>query len=108
MKTRTGKIARLPKPIREQLNARLENGEPGTSLVTWLNQLPEVQKIITDQFAGLPIRPQNLSEWRQGGYLDWIRHQLLIADEQHFALAVYTNSAILIVTLTRPLRRRRG
>jgi len=75
MKTRTGKIARLPKPIREQLNARLENGEPGTALVTWLNQLPEVQKIITDQFAGLPIRPQNLSEWRQGGYQDWLRHQ---------------------------------
>ena len=77
MKTRTGKIARLPKPIREQLNQRLENGEPGNSVVTWLNQLPEVQKIITEQFAGLPIRPQNLSEWRKGGYLDWTRHQLL-------------------------------
>ena len=77
MKTRTGKIARLPKPIREQLNQRLENGELGTSLVQWLNQLPEVQKIITEQFAGLPIRPQNLSEWRKGGYLDWLRHQLL-------------------------------
>ena len=77
MKTRTGKIARLPKPLRDQLNQRLENGEPGTSLVQWLNQLPEVQKIITEQFAGLPIRPQNLSEWRKGGYLEWIRHQLL-------------------------------
>src|SRR6185503_11596129 len=77
MKTRTGKIARLPKPIREQLNQRLENGELGTSLVAWLNQLPEVQKIITEQFDGLPIRPQNLSEWRKGGYIDWIRHQLL-------------------------------
>src|SRR6185312_14905685 len=77
MITRTGKIARLPKPIREQLNQRLENGELGTSLVRWLNQLPEVQKIITEQFDAKPIRPQNLSEWRQGGYLDWQRHQLL-------------------------------
>jgi hypothetical protein len=77
MNARIGKIARLPKPIREQLNQRLENGEPGTSLVAWLNQLPEAQKIITEQFAGKPIRPQNLSEWRKGGYLDWLRHQLL-------------------------------
>jgi hypothetical protein len=77
MNARIGKIARLPKPIREQLNQRLENGESGTSLVAWLNQLPEAQKIITEQFAGKPIRPQNLSEWRKGGYLDWLRHQLL-------------------------------
>ena len=26
--TRTGKIARLPREIREQLNRRLQNGEP--------------------------------------------------------------------------------
>jgi len=77
MKTRTGKIARLPKPIRDQLNQRLANGELATTLVEWLNQQPDVQRIITEQFAGLPIRPQNLSEWRKGGYLDWTRHQLL-------------------------------
>ena len=77
MKTRTGKIARLPKPIRDQLNQRLDNGELATTLVEWLNQQPDVQRIITEQFAGLPIRPQNLSEWRKGGYLEWTRHQLL-------------------------------
>lgn len=77
MKTRIGKIARLPKEIREQLNHRLENGEPGTALVQWLNQLPEVQKILTDQFASQPIRAQNLSDWKNGGYTDWLRHQQL-------------------------------
>ncbi len=77
MKTRTGKIARLPKPIREQLNQRLENGELGTTLIPWLNEQPEVQKMITEEFAGHPIRQQNLSQWRQGGYRDWTRHQLL-------------------------------
>lgn len=75
MSTRIGKIARLPKQIREQLNQRLENGERGKTIVQWLNELPEVQKIITEQFAGRPIREQNLSEWRNGGYLDWLRHQ---------------------------------
>jgi len=31
--TRNGKIARLPKDIREELNRRLEDGEPGKHLV---------------------------------------------------------------------------
>jgi hypothetical protein len=77
MNSRIGKIARLPKPIREQINLRLENGETAAALVKWLNQLPEVQKLLTEQFAGQPIRPQNLSQWRNGGYLDWLRHQQL-------------------------------
>ena len=77
MKTRVGKIARLPKEIREQLNQRLENGESGTILVKWLNEQSEVQKILTDQFAGQAIRAQNLSDWRNGGYQDWLRHQEL-------------------------------
>jgi uncharacterized membrane protein YccC len=77
MRTRVGKIARLPKEIREQLNQRLENGEPGKDLLNWLNQLPETQKILADHFAGQPIRPQNLSDWKSGGYQDWLRHQQL-------------------------------
>src|SRR5438034_1048840 len=77
MKTRIGKIARLPKEIREQLNQRLENGELGTALIMWLNTLPEVQKILAEQFAGQAIRAQNLSQWKNGGYQDWLRHQLL-------------------------------
>ena len=75
MSARTGKIARLPKPIREQLNQRLEGGERGKTIVQWLNQLPEVQKVITEQFDARPIREQNLSEWRNGGYRDWLQHQ---------------------------------
>jgi hypothetical protein len=77
MKTRIGKIARLPKEIREQLNQRLENGELGTALIKWLNALPEVQKILAEQFASQAVRAQNLSQWRNGGYQDWLRHQHL-------------------------------
>lgn len=73
--TRTGKIARLPKPVRDQLNQRLENGEKGTALVRWLNSLPEVQHLIQHEFHGYPIREQNLSEWKKGGYLDWLAQQ---------------------------------
>ena len=73
--TRTGKIARLPQTIRDQLNARLHDGEPATSLVPWLNGLPEVQAVLAAHFGGRPINEPNLSDWKQGGYADWLRHQ---------------------------------
>jgi len=72
-RTRIGKIARLPKEVREQLNRRLQDGEPGETLLDWLNALPKVQKILAAQFGGRPISKQNLSEWKQGGYRDWER-----------------------------------
>src|SRR4051812_39021678 len=75
MTTRVGKIARLPKAIREELNRRLENGDRGKVLVQWLNGLPEVQKVAAELFGGHGVREQNLSQWRKGGYMDWLRHQ---------------------------------
>ena len=73
--TRNGKIARLPDGLREELNRRLLNGERGNKLVLWLNSRPEVQAVMTEEFEGSAIRPQNLSEWKQGGYGDWLRQQ---------------------------------
>jgi hypothetical protein len=75
MITRTGKIAQLPKPIRDDLNHRLQNGKQGPELLKWLNSLPETQELITTKFDHQPINRQNLTEWRQGGYEDWLRHQ---------------------------------
>src|SRR5476651_2117460 len=73
--TRTGKIARLPRPIRQELNRRLDEGEPGKKIVAWLNSLPEVQSVVAAEFNAKPIREQNLSEWKQGGYRDWQAQQ---------------------------------
>jgi hypothetical protein len=73
--TRTGKIARLPRHIREQLNRRLDDGEPGTRLVEWLNTLDEVHDMLHEEFGGRPVSEQNLSDWKQGGFLDWQQHQ---------------------------------
>jgi len=73
--TRLGKVARLPREIREQLNVRLSNGELGRQLVEWLNGLPETQAMLAAQFAGRPINEQNLTEWKLGGYEEWLRHQ---------------------------------
>jgi len=73
--TRTGKIARLPREIRNQLNRRLRDGEPGCKLVEWLNSLPEVQAALQRDFKGRPVTEGNLSEWRKGGYCEWLAQQ---------------------------------
>jgi hypothetical protein len=48
------------------------DGEEGKRLVAWLNALPKVQAIVAAEFGGNAIREQNLSEWKQGGYRDWV------------------------------------
>jgi hypothetical protein len=68
---RNGKIARLPRPIRTDLNHRLDDGQEADSILPWLNELPLVQQMVEEQFGGVPISPQNLSEWRQGGFREW-------------------------------------
>src|SRR6266404_2928862 len=73
--TRNGKIARLPLAVRQELNRRLDEGEQGKKLVAWLNGLPAVQAIAATEFGGKPIREQNLSEWKQRGYRDWLAKQ---------------------------------
>lgn len=72
---RIGKIARLPQFVRNQLNRRIEDGEPGRPVVEWLNAHPAVQEVVVCCFGGRAITEQNLSEWRQGGFKDWQRHQ---------------------------------
>ena len=69
--TRNGKIARLPESIRNELNQRLLDGERGVALVAWLNSLPQVQAVMREAFEGRPITEDNLSQWRNGGYLAW-------------------------------------
>lgn len=73
--TRNGKIARLPHSIRQSLNQRLHDGEQGKALVEWLNDLPEVKEVLQEQFHGRSISEQNLSEWKNGGFKEWERHQ---------------------------------
>jgi hypothetical protein len=85
--TRTGKIARLPRDIRNQLNHRLSDGEKGKKLLGWLNSLPEAQAVLKAEFGGRPINEPNLTEWKKGGYREWLDQQQakelvpLLADE---------------------------
>jgi len=83
--TRTGKIARLPRDLRDQLNRRLQDGEPGTQLVVWLNGLEQARQVLAQDFGGREISEQNLSEWKQGGYQDWLARQETLACARNLA-----------------------
>lgn len=72
---RQGKIARLPEPIREELNKRLRSGTLGPQLLPWLNAQPEVRAVLEEFFQNKDINAQNLSDWRQGGYEEWEKKQ---------------------------------
>src|SRR5580704_13765434 len=85
MNARNGKIARLPREIRNELNQRLERSEPGPKLLAWLNALEEVKELLKEEFDGAPISKQNLSEWRKGGFREWLARRDLCEDAQDVA-----------------------
>jgi hypothetical protein len=82
---RIGKIARLPGAVRAQLNTRLQDGAEGKQIVRWLNSLPQVRKVLANQFAGCPINQPNLTAWRQGGYAEWSLCREILAQAAEMA-----------------------
>jgi hypothetical protein len=83
--TRNGKIARLSRTIRDSLNRRLQDGEPGIRLVAWINGLPDTQRVLATDFGGRKISEQNLSEWKAGGYRDWLARQETLSQARELA-----------------------
>ena len=58
---RKGKVARLPKSARDKINVMLQDGLPYFEIIQRLG--PE----------GAGLTEKNLSNWKSGGYLDWLR-----------------------------------
>lgn len=85
--TRKGKIASLPLVIREEVNQRLLDGHKAPQILPWLNSDERVLRILDEQWGEEPISPQNLSEWRQGGYQDWLKRREQV--EQTKSLSTY-------------------
>ena len=77
MNKRNGKIARLPKDLRELVNRMLDDGAQYRSIMNELekhrHRWPDDIKEFTDG---------NFTEWHQGGYQDWVREQEIRADLQ--------------------------
>ena len=67
-----GKISRLPAELRNEICVRLHNGETSATILPWLNARPEAVRLVSEQFDGSPITPQNLSEWKGGEYAKWL------------------------------------
>ena len=53
--SRPGKIARLPHEVRTELNRRMNNNEPGETLLGWLNGQAAVRAVLNEQFEGAEI-----------------------------------------------------
>jgi hypothetical protein len=61
---RTGKIARLPKDVRDGVNGRLRDGQTYLTIAAWL-----------DDIGYTEVSESNLSNWKEGGFEDWQKHQ---------------------------------
>jgi len=64
-RARVGKIARLPASVREEINRRIYDGQKGNQITSWL----KAHKHADD------ISDSNLTQWRQGGYQDWLANE---------------------------------
>jgi len=64
---RNGKIARLPKATRDIINRMLDDGLPYHVIIDELGE------------AGEGLNTQNLTNWKQGGYQDYLKNQEIIA-----------------------------
>jgi hypothetical protein len=76
MSARQGKIARLPEAVRAELNQRILDGQSGKTILCWLNELPD---------AGDDFNDTNLTNWRKGGYQDWLNRRDRIARTKEMA-----------------------
>ena len=63
---RNGKIARLPRETRDMINRMLDDGLPYPVIIDELGE------------AGEGLNAQNLTNWKQGGYQDYLKVQALI------------------------------
>src|SRR5579859_2930145 len=66
---RTGKIAGLPKVIRDKLNLMLQDGLSYAAIIENLNA-PGAPPL------PYPITENNISDWKDGGHQDWLQEQL--------------------------------
>lgn len=71
-RARRGKIGRLPADLREEVCRRLHDGGTAGQILAWLNARAETLAVLAEHFDGEPVSPQNLSDWRTGGYRDWL------------------------------------
>jgi hypothetical protein len=78
--TRTGKVARLPKEIRDQVNQMLLDNVPFSKII----------EAIGDHGKG--ISENNMGNWKKGGFKEWVEDQ-----DRNQALVLRRDSALSIL-----------
>src|SRR2546428_13037864 len=63
---RQGRVARLPKAVRDKINLMLLDGHPYAEIIQALGKDGEL------------LNENNLSTWRLGGYQDWLKQQQVL------------------------------
>jgi len=63
---RTGTVARLPKPLRDEINHMLDDGFSFPQLIRQLGA------------SGKGLAPEHIRRWKSGGYQDYLREQRLL------------------------------
>jgi len=64
----TGKVARLPKTLRDQVNLMIQDGATYPAIIRSLGD------------AGKNLNVVNLTRWKKGGHQDWLLEQTWLAD----------------------------
>ena len=72
---RTGKIARLPRDLREQVNTALRDGATAAHVSALIDQAKTNGAKNGDGSEIEIPNDQNVTNWREGGYADWLREQ---------------------------------
>src|SRR5437867_5799549 len=76
-RTRNGKVARLPKHVRDTINGALRDGIPYRTIIGVLGH------------HGHHLNEDNITSWKRGGYQDWLKQQDFLDQlraKQDFAL----------------------
>ncbi len=79
---RNGKIAKLPKELRDLINRMLADRAGGSAIITALAE------------RGISLNHENISNWKHGGYEDWLLEQ----DWQAEMIAQRESAAALLNT----------
>lgn len=80
---RTGKIARLPYEVRTRVNEMIRDGFTYADIIGWL--------IAEGHCQARDVNDQNLSNWKEGGFRDWLGEQQRLDDmrlRQEFAMEI--------------------
>ena len=88
---RTGKIARLPKVLRDQVNLALRDGATAARVIELITEAKAGGTLNGDASEIELPNDQNITNWRDGGFADWLKEQARLDDmraKREFALEI--------------------